>query len=141
MGADKRKVPHSQLSAILLVDQRNRPERVGSRRIFQLRCLKMLRVDAIDDLQMPRENAPEHIDWPGFERFRQERMVGVGEYADRDAPRLVPRQAVKVDKDAHEFRNCDARMGVIEMNRGSKWQEMEVSIGPQMALHQVEQRG
>ncbi len=142
MGPDKRKVPHSQPSTIMLIDQRNRPERgVGSGRIFQLRCLKMLRIDAIDDLQVPRQNAPEQIDRPGFERFRQQRMVGVGECADRDTPRLVPRQAVKVDEDAHEFRNCDARMRVIELDCRSKRQEVEVSIGPQMPLHQVLQRG
>src|ERR1700730_19318746 len=96
MGADKRKVPHSQLSAILLVDQRNRPKRVGSSWVFQLRCRKMLLIDAINDLQVPRENPTEQIHWPGFERFRQERMVRGGECADRDTPRRVPRQAVKV---------------------------------------------
>src|SRR5438094_7260236 len=101
----------------------------------------MLRIDAIDDLKVPRQNAPEQLDWPGFERFRQKGMVSVGERADCDTPRLVPRQAVKVDKDAHEFRNCDARMRVIELDRASKWQEVQVSIGPQVALHQVQQRG
>src|SRR5215469_1500479 len=120
MGADKRKVAHPQLSAILLVDQRNRPERVGSRRIFQLCYLKMLRIDAIDDLEVPRENAPEQIDWPGFECFRQERMVGIGECADRYTPRLVPWQAMQVDQDPHEFRNCDARMCIIKLDRRSK---------------------
>src|SRR5262249_32400978 len=95
-------------------------ERVGSRRIFQLCCRKMLGINSIDDLEVPRENAPEQIDWPGFERFRQKRMVGVGESADRDPPRFVPRQAGKVDKNAHKFRNCDTRMRVIEFDRGSK---------------------
>ena len=84
---------------------------------------------------------PEQIDWPGFERFRQKGMVGVGESPDRDTPRFVPRQAVKVDKDAHEFRNCDARMRVIELDRALQGQGGQVSIGPQVALHQVQQRG
>src|SRR5215831_15972739 len=101
----------------------------------------MLGINSIDDLEVPRENAPEQIDWPGFERFRQKRMVGVGESADRDPPRFVPRQAVKVDKNAHKFRNCDTRMRVIELDRGSKGQEVQVSVGPQVALHQVQQRG
>src|SRR5262245_5810721 len=114
MGADKRKVPHSQLSPVMLVDQRNRLER--SRQIFQLCYSKMLHIDAIDDLQVPGQKAAEQIDWPSFERFRQERMVSVGEYADSDAPRVVPRQAVQVDEDAHEFRNCDARMCIIELD-------------------------
>src|SRR5438876_8026563 len=100
MGADKRKVSHSQLSPITLIDQRNRLERVGSRQILQLRCPKMLRIDAIDDLQVPRQNASEQIDWPTFERFRQERMVGIGECADRNTPRVVPGQAVQVDENA-----------------------------------------
>ena len=101
----------------------------------------MLRIDAIDDLKVPRQNAPEQLDWPGFERFRQKGMVSVGERADCDTPRLVPRQAVKVDKDAHEFRNCNARMRVIELDRRSKRQEIQVSIGPDVALHQIQQRG
>src|SRR6266511_1702770 len=140
MGTDKCKVAHSQLSTTTFVDQRNRFERVGRRRIFQLCCRKMLRIDAADDLEVPRENAPKQIEWPGFDRFRQKGMVGVGEGADRDTPRLVPRQAVKVDKDPHEFRNCDARMRVIELDRASKWQEVQVSIGPQLALLEVPQR-
>src|SRR5262245_2989196 len=115
-GYDTRKVTHSQLSPIMLVDQRNRLERVESRQIFQLCYSKMLHIDAIDDLQVPRQKAAEQIDWPSFERFRQERMVSVGEYADSDAPRVVPRQAVQVDEDTHEFRNCDARMCIIELD-------------------------
>src|SRR5436309_2409109 len=109
--------------------------------MLQLRCLKMLRIDAIDDLKVPRQNAREQIDWPGFECFRQKGMVSVGESADCDTPRLLPRQAVKVDKDAHEFRDCNARMRVIELDRRSKRQKIQVSIGPDVALHQIQQRG
>jgi len=53
----------------------------------------------------------------------------------------LPDGAVKVDEDTHEFRNCDAGMRIIELNRGSKGQEVQVSIGPHVALHQIQQRG
>src|SRR5438105_744993 len=81
------------------------------------------------------QNASEQIDWPTFERFRQERMVGIGECADRNTPRVVPGQAVQVDENAHEFRNCDARMRIIELDRGASPQEIQISIGPEVALH------
>src|SRR5207249_11555389 len=100
----------------------------------------MLRIDAINDLKVPRQNAPEQIDWPGFERFRHKGMASVGERADCDTPRLVPRQAVKVDKDAHELRNCNARTRAIESDRRSKRPETPASIGPDVALRQTQQR-
>ena len=48
-------------------------------RILLLRAFEMLGVDAIDDLQMPRQDALEQCHRPGLERLRQQRVIGVGE--------------------------------------------------------------
>ena len=63
--------------------------------------------------------------------------------ADRDGElgRSLFVYAVEVDEDAHEFRDCNARMCIIELDRRAKRQEIQVSISPEVALHQVLQRG
>jgi hypothetical protein len=43
-------------------------------------------VDLLDDLKVPRQDAAEQIDRPGFERLRQHGVVGVREGPPRDRP-------------------------------------------------------
>ena len=77
----------------------------------------MLLVDAINNLQMPRQHAPEERQRPALECFRQERVVGVGQSRDADPPGLVPRDSVQIDEDSHQLGDGNARMCVIELNR------------------------
>jgi hypothetical protein len=54
-------------------------------------------VDAIDDLQMPRQQLLEEMHGPGFERLGHQRVVGVPEHIAADIPGLRPRHVVLVD--------------------------------------------
>ncbi len=100
----------------------------------------MLGIDAVDDLQMARQDALEQMHRPGFQRLGQECVVGVGERAHGDFPGIAPRQAVHVDEQPHQFGNRDARMRVVELDRRPQRQEMEVAIGAQVTRHEVLQR-
>ena len=75
----KARLPHAHLAAALLVDQRDRGAEVdiaGAARVGQR---QMRGVDAVDDLQVPRQQPLEQLDRPAFQRLRQQRVVGVGE--------------------------------------------------------------
>ena len=82
MRADKGQVAHAQLAAAVFVDQRDRSEVIevaGS--ALRARAIEMIGVDAVDDLQVARQEALEQRHRPAFQRLRQQRVVGVGERA------------------------------------------------------------
>src|ERR1700730_6997897 len=65
---------------------------------------------------MARENAFEQRHWPLLQCLGQQRVIGVRERADGDLPGFVPWDVVKVDKNAHQLGDSDARMRVVELN-------------------------
>ena len=50
-------------------------------------------VDLVDDLQMPGDEHLEELDRPALQRLGQQRVIGVGQGAQRDVPGLVPGRA------------------------------------------------
>ena len=60
-------------------------------------------VDLVDDLEVAREDRPEHLDLPLLERLGQQRVVRVGERPPRDLPGLVPAHPVDVHEEAHQL--------------------------------------
>ena len=140
--ADEGEMAHPQLAVAVLVDQRDGGEPVRKALwILVFRGLEVLGIDAIDDLQMARQHALEQVDRPGLQRLRQQRVVGVGERADGDLPGVAPRQAMHVDQEPHQLGDRDARMRVVELDRGPLRQEMQIAVGAQVARHQILQRG
>ena len=77
---------------------------------------------------------------PGFERFRQQGVVGVGECRLGDRPGLVPFDLVQVDEDAHQFRDADRRMGVVELDGGVLAEGAHIAPLLHMAANEIEQR-
>ena len=74
-------------------------------------------VDLVDDLEVPRQQAPKSSTVHFSERLGQQRVVGVGERCARDLPRLVPVEPVDVDQQAHQLRHRHRRVGVVELHR------------------------
>ena len=107
------------------------------------RCFRqrqMRDIDAVDDVEMPRQQPLEQFDRPGLERFRQQRVVGVGQRRDRDLPGFIPAEIVQVDQDAHQFGDGETRMGVVELHRGLGRQTAQLAVGGKMAVDQILQR-
>jgi len=115
--SDERQLSHPHPAAGFFVDQGYRGAEIDVAGTARFRQRQMRDIDAIDDLQMPRQQALEQFDRPGLERFRQQRVVGVGQRRHRDLPGLVPAEIVDVHQDAHQFGDGEARMGVIELHR------------------------
>ena len=102
--------------------------------------LQVQPVDQVDDLQVPRQQALEQRHRPGLERFRQQRVVRVVERLGGDAPGSAQGRLVLVDEEAHEFRDREGRMGVVELDRGMVRQRQQAAMLAQMAAHQILQR-
>jgi hypothetical protein len=133
---------HPQLAVALLVDQRNgRETAVKPFRVLAFCGLYVLRVDPVDDLQVAGQDALEQVQRPGFERLGKEGVVGVRERADGDLPGISPGQAMLVREQPHKLSDCNAGMGVVELNGGALREEVQIAIGAQMPRDQVLQRG
>ena len=74
-------------------------------------------VDEIDDLEVTRQDPPQHLDWPSLERFRHQGVVGVAEAAAAEFPGEIPLEALHVEEKPHQLRNGKRRMRVVEMDR------------------------
>ena len=59
----------------------------------------------------------------------------------RDLPRLLPRQAVEIDQNAHQLRHGDGGMGVVELHRDVIAKRAHVLEHLDVPAHQIEQRG
>ena len=90
---------------------------------------------------MPRQQPLEQFDRPGLQRFRQQRVIGVGQHRHRDLPRFVPAEIVQVDQDAHQLGDGKARMGVVELHRDLGGEVAQLPVGGEVPLDQVLQRG
>ena len=117
VAADAGEVRHAHVTLSALVDQRH----AGDPRIVaeeaNAHLLEELRVDFLDDLQMPRQHAAEYLQRPALQRLGQQRVVGVGEGTARDGPRLAPWQQRLIDQQAHQFGDGDRRMRIVELHR------------------------
>ena len=72
-------------------------------------------VDLLDDLEMTRQQFADELGRPHFQSFRKQGVAGVVEGLVGNRPGGVPIVAILVHEDAHELRNADDRVGVVEL--------------------------
>ena len=138
---DESELSHPDPAAGFLVDQRYRGLEIdvaGTPRIGQR---QMRGVDAVDDLQVARQQPFEQFERPGLERFRQQRMVGVGQRGHGDLPRFVPAEIMEIDQYPHQLGDGEAWMGVVELHRDLGCQAAQLAVGGEVPLDQVLQGG
>ena len=120
MAADNRQVRHADalavVGAITVVDQRQAADQVNITGEAQRHFLQEFLVDAEDDAHVTRQQVLEQAHRPGFQRFRHQRVVGVGENAAALTPGVGPQHAVHVAKQAHQFGDTDRRVRVVEVD-------------------------
>ena len=73
-------------------------------------------IDGVDDLHVARQHPLHQRDAPLFQRFRQQRVIGVGDRLLRDCPGVFPLQIVFIHQHAHQFGNRQRGMGVIHLD-------------------------
>lgn len=72
-------------------------------------------IDFVDNVKVARHRQFEQFHRPAVERFRQQRMVGVGKCPDRQLPRLIPAKSGVIEQSAHEFRDSHRRVRIVEL--------------------------
>ncbi|OIQ83854.1 hypothetical protein GALL_343470 [mine drainage metagenome] len=126
MAADDRQMWHAHAAPARLVDDRDTLEQVAVAREQVVHHVHEMMVDGVDDLQMARQHAAEHVDRPGFEGFRHQGVVGVGENARDQIPGVIPLQVPHVDQLMHHFRHGDGRVGIVELDANLLRQQLPV---------------
>eukprot|EP00047_Mylnosiga_fluctuans_P003292 m.228426 g.228426 ORF g.228426 m.228426 type:complete len:867 (+) comp11740_c0_seq1:45-2645(+) len=117
VAADDREVRHVDGLLAVLVDQRHAVAALDVAREDRDDVVKMAAIDLVDDHQVARQHALQQRHRPALEGLGQDGVVGVREGLAADVPGLGPRQALQVDQDAHELRNGQRGVRVVELDR------------------------
>ena len=72
-------------------------------------------VDLLDDLEVTRQQFADELGRPHFQGFRKQGVAGVVEGLVGNRPGGVPIVAILVHEHAHELRDADDRVGVVEL--------------------------
>ena len=85
-------------------------------RIAAAYLLQMAAVDLVDDHVDARQERPEHVNPPRLERLGHDRVIRVRDRVARDRPRILPRQRLVIDEDAHELCDAECRVGIVDVD-------------------------
>ena len=140
MAADDSEMRHADALVGRVVDDGHAAQQLGIAGIAMHHIAHEAVVDFVDDLQVPRQHALEQRHRPGLQRFRHQRVVGVGEGARGDIPGMRPFQAMLIDQHAHQFRDGDRRVGIVELNRHLVRQFVEGVVVFFVAIKNILQR-
>ncbi len=127
--------PHPPVAA--LVDQGDGANPMVVKLTGFARFGQQAAVDGIDDLHVPGQQSLEQRHRPAFQRFGQQRMVGIAEGAPGDVPSLAEIQPVIVEQYSHQLRHRNRRMGVVKLDRGLVRQGQDAAEILQMPPHNV----
>jgi len=141
VAADDGQVRHAYAPIAAVIDDGHRAQTLRLAGIGRLHDAQKISIYKIDDFQMPRQQALEHRHRPGFERLRQQRMIGVREHAFGYLPAFLPGQCVLIDEQPHQFRNRHSRVGIVELNGDRVGQGSERSALAQVSAQNILQAG
>ena len=94
-------------------------------------------IDVKNDLQMARQHPAQHLHWPGLERLVHERVVGVREHALAEGPGIGPGQMVLIKQQAHELRDRQHRVGIVQVDADLGTELVEGAVLAQVAAQQI----
>ncbi len=132
---------HAHAPFAALVDEGHAPQQVDVAGMARRHLFEENLVDAVDDLEMPRQHALEEVQRPSLQRLRHQRVVGVGDGALGQAPGVLPAHPVLVHQQPHQLGNADRRVRVVDLDRHEIRQIRDRSLLALQPLQDVLQRG
>ena len=111
----------------------------------QVELVGQLAAEAVVDLHHNLVDAgqqgAEHILVPGLQRLGHDGVVGIGESVADDGPGLIPRVAALVQQDAHQLRDGQRRMGVVDVDGVFLGKVFQRAVELHVAAHDVRDGG
>ena len=135
--ADDREVGHANLRA---VDDRHPADLFPVALPEPPRLRAEALVDLVDDGVDAGQLDAEKVLVPALKRLGHHGVVGVGHRADRDVPRLFPRELMLVDQHAHQLGNHERGMRVVDVNGDLVGQVVKGFILRKMVVENILQR-
>ena len=88
---------------------------------------------------MPRQKTLEERYRPGFQGFRQQRVVGVAADSTRHLPGTAPTDVVLIDEQAHELDDRERRMRIVQLDGNGTIELADAaSVGQMLRDHVLE---
>ncbi len=115
VAADDREIRHANHRLAAFLDQRHAADAIIVTGPVLADLDDEARVDLVNNVEEPRQQAPEHRYRPHLESFRQQRVIGVGHRAVRDLPGLVPLEVVFIHQQAHQFGDGNGRVRIVQL--------------------------
>ena len=122
---------HAHKSLPILVDERKPAYAIFVAGIPGTHIVKVAAVDLIDDFKMARQQGAEEAQRPLLQSLRHQGVVGIGHGMRGYIPRRLPVQPVLVHQQAHQLRNRDSRVGVVQLNGEIA---MQIGQGPVLSF-------
>mmetsp|Transcript_11818 Transcript_11818/g.26011 ORF Transcript_11818/g.26011 Transcript_11818/m.26011 type:complete len:226 (-) Transcript_11818:1085-1762(-) len=116
VGADHRQMPHADLLHVTLLHDAQSGDD-GAVPIPLQELLDPMPIDMINNLQVPRQHALQHLHRPLFQGLWHDRVVGVVQALPGEVPCFVPVQLLNIHQQSHHLGHCDGGMGVVHLHR------------------------
>jgi len=116
VAAHDGEVGHPDPPFVPLFDQGHAPDPLLIAGIAPPDFLQESAVDLEDDGEVARQDPRQQSHRPFLERLRQDGVVRVAEGGDSDLPGSIPVEMVAIHEQAHELRNGDGGVSVVELH-------------------------
>ena len=113
MGSNHRQICHTNLS---VTHNRHTGNSIPVTGIARPKIGRKSTVDFLNDHMDSGKLKCKQILVPGFKSLRHYRMIGIAYRLGNNAPRIIPRIRVGINKNSHKLRNNKRGMSVINMN-------------------------
>ncbi len=137
MASDDGQMSHADTPPACFVDERKALQYAGVAGMTVAYFFKQAVVDFINQLQMAGQQFLHQVDAPHFQCFGHDGVVGIGKQAGREVPGRIPIPVMHIQQQAHQFRDAQAGVGVIELDGHFVGQSAQIGVMVQMALHDV----
>ena len=107
---------HPYATVVGFIDNRGPAQQRNIIGIVLLHGFQKIVINLENNLQMARQDFPQHLDRPGLQRLAHQGMVGVGEDLTGHPESVIPAEAVFVNQQTHQLRDRQHRMGVVEVD-------------------------
>ena len=98
-------------------------------------------VDLLDDLEHPGQQLFKQLHVPALQRLAHDGVVGVGQGAAGDVPRLIPVVIVLIHQQAHQLGHAQGGMGVVDVDGHLVGQVVQAPVLPQVLSQNGLHRG